>query len=80
MAKSLAVAATAIPCNKTPFLVGREATAVNFTASAVQLTGSSDNSTFTNLVLVPAGGMADIPVLPKYVKGTASTIYLIGGV
>lgn len=76
---SKAIAATAVEMNQTPFLAGRNVTAVNFTAAAVQLTGSADGETYTNLALVPAGGMIDIDALPAYVKGTASTVYLIGG-
>ena len=70
-------AATAV----TPFCIGREAVAVNFTAGALVVQGSDDGTNYTTLVTVPTIGMIQIPALPRYVKvSTAADVYLLGGV
>lgn len=81
MAKSLKIAgADGVKMDKTPFLAGREATAVNFGEAAVALTGSDDGTTYTALVSVPPGEMVDIKTLPKYVRGHATNaVFLTGG-
>lgn len=74
------IAATAVEMTDTPFIVGRNCVVANLTAAAVQLTGSDDGVTYTNLVNPGAGAIAAIDKLPAYVKGTSSTVYLLGGV
>lgn len=81
MAKSLKIAgASGVEMNKTPFLAGREATAVNLGDTAVELTQSDDGTTYTALLSVPAGEMVDIVTLPKYLRGHATNaVFLLGG-
>lgn len=78
MAKLLVVGTTAVECADTPFSEGFNAVAANFSESAINLTGSdTQGGTYTALVTVPAGGMIEIPALPKWIKASAASAYII---
>lgn len=71
------ISTTGVRLNATPFAAGFNAVAVNFTAGAIALTGSDDNITYTALVTAPAGGMVEIPSLPKWIKAASGSVYII---
>lgn len=78
MAKLLTVGTTAVQCAGTPFSPGFNAVAVNFTGGAINLTGSdTQGGTYTAVVTVPTIGMAEIPALPKWIKASAASVYII---
>lgn len=79
MAKLLVVGTTAVECAETPFAEGFNAVAVNFTAGAINLTGSdTETGTYTAVATVPTTGMVEVPALPKWIKASAASVYLIG--
>lgn len=78
MSKLLTVGTTAVECGETPFAEGFNCVAANFTATAINLTGSdTSGGTYSALVTVPAGGMIEIDALPKWVKASAASVYII---
>lgn len=78
MAKLLTVGTTAVKCAGTPFSPGFNAVAVNFTGAAINLTGSDTQAgTYTAVVTVPTIGMVEIPALPKWIKASAASVYII---
>jgi hypothetical protein len=60
----------------TPFAF--DCVALNMTAAAITLSGSDDNTTFTDIGVVPTLGALDITDLPRYVKGSAAGVVLLG--
>lgn len=78
---SLKISTTAVEPEETPFLPGRTATAViNSGSTAVDIKGSDDGSTYTTLASGTASELVltDV-VIPKYLKTSSGTAYLIGG-
>ena len=75
--KLFTLGTAAVETGETPFATGFNCVAANFTAADIDITGSDDNSTFTALVTVPAGGMIEIDALPRYIKASAASAYLI---
>jgi len=78
MAKLLVVGTTAVECADTPFAEGFNAVAVNFTAGAINLTGSdTETGTYTAVATVPTIGMIEVTALPKWIKASAASVYII---
>jgi hypothetical protein len=78
MSKLLVVGTTAVECAATPFDEGFNAVAVNFTDAAINLTGSdTQGGTYTAVATVPAAGMVEIAALPKWIKASAASVYII---
>lgn len=78
MSKLLVVGTTAVECSGTPFSPGFNAVAVNFTGAAITLTGSdASDGTFTTVATVPTAGMVEIAALPKWIKASAASVYII---
>lgn len=79
MSKLLTVGTTAVACDETPFAEGFNAVALNFTAADIDLTGSdTSDGTFTVVATVPTIGCVEITALPKYIKASAASAYIIG--
>lgn len=78
MSKLLTVGTTAVECGETPFAEGFNCVAVNFSAAAINLTGSdAEAGTYTAVATVPAGGMIEIAALPKWIKASAASVYIV---
>lgn len=78
MSKLLVVGTTPIECAKTPFAEGFNAVALNFTAGAINLTGSdTQGGTYTAVATVPTIGGIEV-VLPRWIKASAASVYIIG--
>lgn len=78
--KTQAVSTTAVACDETPFAAGFDCVVLNTTAGAINLTGcDTSGGTYTTIVSVPAGGMANATLTP-YVKAASGTLYLLGSI
>lgn len=77
MSKLLVVGTTPVQCATTPFSPGFNAVALNFTAAAINLTGSdTSGGTYTAVATVPTIGAVEC-VLPAWIKASAASVYLV---
>lgn len=79
MSKVLKVGTTAVACDETPFGEGFNALAVNFGTADITLTGcDTSDGTFTSLATATKAAITEIDALPKYIKASAASVYIIG--
>lgn len=76
--KLLVIGTTPVALDESPLAAGWNAVAVNFTGAAITLTGSDTQSgTYTTVATVPTAGMVEVTNLPKWIKASAASVYII---
>lgn len=76
---TLKVSTSAVKLSNTPFAPGYNAVFANPAGTAITVQGSEDGTTYTTLINAVADQYIQIASLPKYIKTSSGTGYLLSG-